>query len=196
MSIYADDEVVAELTRRVLDTGCGIFQIFQRGGALAHIEFLLQRFNPPSGKVLDVGSGIGQVALRMTQARPDLQFTLLNISQSQLDMSPTRLGKIHADACDIPLPDNSMDAVMACYVLGHLDKDKALAEWRRVLRPGGVLFVVDITGGPIPELEYVAHEFGGEIVEGMNTRAFDKLMPDFKEKYPHIKPAIMREVKA
>lgn len=201
MSIYADDNAVRDLTIKVMDSGAHVFQIFQHGDEFDHIVYLLEKFNPPPGRVLDVGCGVGAVARGMTMIRQDLKFTLLNISASQLELCGSfypheNIEKMLADACDIPLPDACMDSVIACYVLGHLDKDKALAEMRRVLRPGGVLFIVDITGGPIDELDYVAHDFGGEVVEGMNTRSFDKLMPWFSERYPNIRPAIMREVKA
>ena len=78
-------------------------------------------------------------------------------------------------AVEVPLRDATVDAVLACYVLGHVDQLVALNALRRVLRPGGALFVVDITGGPIPELDYTAHHWPGETPE-MTTHAADRLM--------------------
>mgnify|MGYP003651393971 CR=1 FL=1 len=195
MNAYSNDSVVADMTRKIVDGGARVFQIFQRGSEADHIRFLLDEFNPPSGTVLDIGCGVGEVARVMKEMRSDLDFILLNISQAQLDMCPP-FRKICADAADIPLPDESVDAVMACYVLGHLDHDTALREMRRVIRPGGVLFVADMSGGEIPDLDYTAYDIGGYCPKNMNTREFDKFMPDFATRYPHIRPSIMREVKA
>lgn len=192
MSIYENDVVVGRLTREAVSAGHRIFQIFQRGDESGHVRFLLERFNP-SGVVLDIGCGIGEVARLMKAERPDLDFILLNISQSQLDMCPD-YRKICANAEDIPLPDSSVDCVMACYVMGHLNKDKALQEMRRVLKPGGVLFIADVTGGEMPELSYVAHAWEGWEPQDMNTDAFSELMPDFAQRFPQIRPVIVREV--
>lgn len=44
----------------------------------------------------------------------------------------------------LPLPDNSLDAMLALSVLTHLDADLCsawLAEWKRILRPGGIAVV-------------------------------------------------------
>lgn len=51
---------------------------------------------------------------------------------------------IVADVRCIPLPDDTVDEAMAIHVLEHLsrwDAPKALAEWHRVLKPGGRLIV-------------------------------------------------------
>lgn len=49
-----------------------------------------------------------------------------------------------ADARELPFPDDTFDAVVACAVLHHLDRPRALAEAARVVRPGGVVAVIDM----------------------------------------------------
>jgi SAM-dependent methyltransferase len=49
----------------------------------------------------------------------------------------------HANAEDTGLPDNSVDAVICCGVLHHLDLARALPELRRVMKPGGRLLAVE-----------------------------------------------------
>jgi len=49
-----------------------------------------------------------------------------------------------ADACSLPFPDNSFDAVTCQTVLIHIkDPLKAIKEMKRVLRPGGILFCAE-----------------------------------------------------
>ncbi|UHQ21892.1 methyltransferase domain-containing protein [Lysobacter sp. 5GHs7-4] len=51
---------------------------------------------------------------------------------------------VRADVLHLPFPDNYADAVMAIHLLEHLfrwDAPAALREWRRVLKPGGLLIL-------------------------------------------------------
>ena len=49
-----------------------------------------------------------------------------------------------ADAKNLPFEDNTFDVVFAQFVTVLLDKEKALAEFMRVLKPGGYLGVIEI----------------------------------------------------
>lgn len=58
-----------------------------------------------------------------------------------------------ADARDLPFADGEVDSIWASHVLEHLaivDVPKALAEWLRVLRPGGRAII------RVPNFDYVA----------------------------------------
>jgi SAM-dependent methyltransferase len=47
------------------------------------------------------------------------------------------------DACNLPFHDHALDYVAASHVLEHVANPvAALAEWYRVLRPGGIIYVV------------------------------------------------------
>ena len=53
------------------------------------------------------------------------------------------------DATDLPYEDGSMDAVVLTAVLGEIpDREAAVAEIARVLRPGGRLVVGELFGDP------------------------------------------------
>ena len=86
------------------------------------------------GKALEVGSGTGQ-----------LQDLIQDYTG--LDISPAVRRYYHkpfvaASATDMPFPDNTFDAMWSIWVLEHVpEPERALQEMRRVLKPGGVLFL-------------------------------------------------------
>jgi SAM-dependent methyltransferase len=143
---YGDDRVVGSQTRLLVDRGHSILQSHKLAAAdRDHVAALLGHFAPPQGAcVLDAGCGVGAVAELMASIRPDLRFTLLNISGAQLEMAPAGMAKVRADIHALPFPAGRFDAVMFNYSLGHGLLNQCIAEAARVLRPRGVLFIYDL----------------------------------------------------
>lgn len=137
---------------RVLQTG------FFGGSQAAHVAELLRIMNPPPGAhIVDAGCGIGEVALMMRATRPDLTFTLVNISEYQLSLAPTGddFTQVLADFTQSGLPGECADIVMFNSALCQMPINHALSEARRLLKPGGQLFVCDLSIGEyreVPEL--------------------------------------------
>ena len=102
---------------------------------------------PARGTLLDVGCGSGQTMSWFRRQRPG--WATLGLDVAREGLRAARVGAqervLAGSALDLPLPDASVDAVVTLDVLQHLPLDggdtRALAEIRRVLRPGGVLFV-------------------------------------------------------
>jgi SAM-dependent methyltransferase len=141
---YRDDAFVAEITNYVMGLGHRVLQVHKIGNDAGHIAALLSLFDPPEGaKILDAGAGIGEVARLMKCMRPDLDFTLLNVSQAQLDHCPD-FACVCADFHDIPAPDEQFDAVMYLYSAGHGLLDRVLQEAARVVKPNGIIILYDL----------------------------------------------------
>lgn len=162
MNPYSDDALVREATKFIVDKGSSIFQIFLLDeDEDRHIEKLLLELNPKHGSIIvDAGCGVGSIAEKMYLLRPDLRFSLLNISRSQLEMCPN-MEKIEADFQNMPIDSDSVDVVMFNYSIGHGDIHKTLIEAARVLRQGGVIFLYDLASS-VPdtlseELNYNVH---------------------------------------
>src|SRR5208282_921137 len=69
---------------------------------------------------------------------------------------------IRCAAQSIPSPDGTFDAVVANHMLYHVpDRRVALAEIRRVLRPGGILYGSTISRPHMRELDDLARRFFG-----------------------------------
>jgi SAM-dependent methyltransferase len=90
--------------------------------------------------VLEVGGGEGELAERIVV---ELGADLVGVDQSErmVEIQRTKgLDARVADAQDLPFGDEEFDVVLAAWMLYHLpDRDRALAEIARVLRPGGRL---------------------------------------------------------
>ena len=90
-------------------------------------------------KVLDLGCGDGQIARALAAQGSDV----LGVDPTQLhiDVAIERGGGpryLLGAATQIPAPDNSFDAVVACLVFEHIDQmDEAMTEVARVLKPQG-----------------------------------------------------------
>lgn len=132
-TIYDNDAQVGVLTREAFArTGSRLLQIHRfEGTEVDHANKLLDIFDPPQGiTITDVGCGVGRLAFLMTFKRPDLTFVLVNKSKEQLRMCSPQFVKHHATAEALPI--DKCDAVMATYVLGHVDLDKFISECVRV----------------------------------------------------------------
>ncbi|WP_335973328.1 MULTISPECIES: class I SAM-dependent methyltransferase [Streptomycetaceae] len=90
--------------------------------------------------VLDLGAGTGKLSAvlaglghRVTAVEPDGQML------AELRGYAPGVRALQGGAEEIPLPDASVDAVLAGQALHWFDQTRALPEIARVLRPGGVL---------------------------------------------------------
>lgn len=118
-----------------------------RGEMLRRVEADL----PEGGTVVDVGSGTGTFALALKQPRPDAKTIGVDGDEEILALAQAKpgAGKVEWQkglAQELPLPDGSADVVTTSLVIHHLlpeDKRKALAEMKRILKPGGHLHVAD-----------------------------------------------------
>jgi ubiquinone/menaquinone biosynthesis C-methylase UbiE len=127
-------------------------------------DLLIERLElRPGQRMLDVGCGIGTPALRLAgTVEADITGVTINLGQAREANARAAAAGLshrvrfdHADAMALPYPDASFDAAWAFESLLHMDRSRALAEMKRVLRPGGRLMIADTCQhGPIgPEYQ-------------------------------------------
>lgn len=86
----------------------------RRAGVLVDwIDALL----PPAARVLDIGSGDGQIGARLAAQRGELQVEGVDVVARPNAMIPTA----HYDGYTLPFEDASFDAVLLIDVLHHAD---------------------------------------------------------------------------
>ncbi|PRY43177.1 methyltransferase family protein [Geodermatophilus tzadiensis] len=113
------------------------------------VAFLL---GPRPLRVLDLGAGTGLLTDVLVAAGHDV--VAVDPSAEMLDQLRARHPGVPAHrggAEEVPLPDGSVDAVVAGQAAHWFDPDAAAPELRRVLRPGGVVgFVWNVRDERVP----------------------------------------------
>ncbi len=143
-------------------------------------EPLLDFLAPPEGDLIDVGCGTGSLAFAMQARWPGRRVVGADISVAYVEYVRARaVGGASrfdvAEAGDLPYADNSFVAAASQLVLNFIgDADRALAEIRRVVRPGGAIAasVWDFRGGLVFQRLFWDSAAGVELAAGA---ARDKL---------------------
>lgn len=129
---YADDE--AFLIRREIHEHYSVPKVDFREWALQRIQWRGEE------TVLDVGCGPGVYAQTLARLQPGTTYYGMDFSPGMMTKHPQRHSLALADVQHIPFADHTFDVVMANHMLYHVpDIDRAIQEFRRVLKPDGVL---------------------------------------------------------
>jgi demethylmenaquinone methyltransferase/2-methoxy-6-polyprenyl-1,4-benzoquinol methylase len=112
-------------------------------------QALLRAGLAPGMKVLDVAAGTGMVAREAVHVVGDSKDVIgLDPSAGMLAQLVSRvpIRVIRGTGERLPLPDAAFDFLSMGYALRHLaDLTTALCEFHRVLRPGGIVCLLEIT---------------------------------------------------
>lgn len=131
------------------------------------IEILTAALPLAGARVLELGCGRADQTRRIAQTFPDCQVLALEVDEIQhalnlriADLPNVRFGL--AGAQDIPAEDDSFDIVLMFKSLHHVPGEllaPALREIRRVLRPGGLLYVSEpVFAGAFNEIIRLFHD--------------------------------------
>lgn len=147
-------------------------------------------------RVLELAAGTGVATRRLASVlRDDVAIVATDLNQPMLDHAAA-IGSARpvewrqADAMQLPFPERSFDAVVCQFgVMFFPDKPKAIAEARRVLKPGGVL--IFSVWDRIEENEFA------DTVTNALASLFPTDPPRFLARTPygyHDRPTILRDV--
>jgi ubiquinone/menaquinone biosynthesis C-methylase UbiE len=162
------------------------------GGGRA-LRALVDQADLRSGhRVLDVGCGTGTLIVMLKTRHPDVDVVGLDPDPKALFRArrkaygakvSVQLDRGFSD--QLPYPDGSFDRVFSSFMLHHLEpleKDATLREVRRVLKPGGLLHLLDFGGSEPPNEGFLARwlhahhrledNFGGRILTLLSQAGF------------------------
>ena len=112
-------------------------------------------------KVLDITTGTLVIPRKILEQKiPGVHITGLDITESMLGQGKKKLAAENkgdsidltcADAMALPYKEGSFDVVVSGLASHHMKIPLMLSEMKRVLKPGGVLSIVDVGTSPIWE---------------------------------------------
>ena len=120
---------------------------------------------PNAKSVLDLGCGAGNFTLKLLELIPNLDCTLIDLSQPMLskaqerifDVSEGKITTIQTDFLNMELPDNTFDIVVTGAAMHHLRTDD---EWEKVftkiyksLKKGGCFWISDLIKHDHPAID-------------------------------------------
>ena len=116
----------------------------------AFVDRLLELAPQPRAKAVDLGTGPGEIPIRLAIARPRWRITALDASAPMLEVA-RRAAKgrgirfVLGDAKSSPLPSGAFDVVFSNSLLHHVASPARFwAGVKRIAKPGAVVFVRDL----------------------------------------------------
>ena len=108
-------------------------------------------------QILDIATGTGDLALMMAELSPD-KIIGLDISEGMLSVGKEKIAKVNlsekiemvvGDSEEMPFDDDTFDAITVSFgVRNFANLDKGIKEIARVLKPSGVLVILE-TSNPL-----------------------------------------------
>jgi demethylmenaquinone methyltransferase/2-methoxy-6-polyprenyl-1,4-benzoquinol methylase len=122
----------------------------------------------PGMSVVDVAVGTGLLAREIVKVTGERQSVIgVDVSEAMLEIARAKLGikLVQAAAEALPLPPASADFIAMGYALRHIaDLQASLGEALRVLRPGGIIMLLEISAPRKKIHRAVASVYIGRIV--------------------------------
>ena len=127
--------------------------------------------------LLDVAGGTGDIAFRFLSRAPGARVTVCDMTESMLvegrkraeaGKLADRLAWVTGDAMALPFADDSFDRYTISFGIRNVTRiPDALAEARRVLKPGGRLVVLEFSQIPVPMLQWAYDRYSFNVIPVM-----------------------------
>jgi ubiquinone/menaquinone biosynthesis C-methylase UbiE len=105
---------------------------------------------PDGAHVLDAGTGPGRVPMALARAHPTWTVEAIDLEPRMIEYARAqdpehKVTFTDGDVAALPYPDATFDLIVSSLSQHHWsDVDGAIRELRRVLRPGGELWIYDV----------------------------------------------------
>jgi len=160
--------------------------------------------NPQARQVLDIGCGAGNYTLKLLQSLPNVDVTLVDLSQPMLDRATERIsavskGAIHTlqgDIRDLKFSGAQFDIILAAAILHHLRSEDewqvVFAKCLHLLKPGGSFWIVDLIEQSTAAVQTLMWARYGSYLTEFKDKAFRDLVFGYIEKEDTPRPLIFQ----
>lgn len=113
-----------------------------------YLGFIKQYVHEPTGRFLDIGCGGGMSSWRIACAFPEMEVSGIDLSEKSIEHARKSFSRANLtyevmDACDLKIPNMSVDVIASNDVIEHIpDVQKHLSECDRILKHHGCLLVL------------------------------------------------------
>jgi demethylmenaquinone methyltransferase / 2-methoxy-6-polyprenyl-1,4-benzoquinol methylase len=143
-------------------------------------------------KVLDVGCGTGDLSVELFE-KTGAQVTGIDFCRPMLELAQVKaphLRFVEGDALRLPFSDAAFDCVTVAFALRNLASvEQGLAELKRVLKPGGVVAVLEFSQPTVPGIRQLIRFYYwrlmpwiGGLLSGL--RSAYEYLPDSISRFP------------
>ena len=157
------------------------------------------------GKLLDLGGGNMLTSITLSELLPNLQIHGIDVIRDQNlpDRMPQNITFSTYDGTAIPFESGTFDQALVCSTLHHTtDPEFFMKELVRILKPGGILVVVEemysnwVDLAWIAGLDWVLNKLKKDVPVPLNFRTYKQYDDTFKTlhlkktAHTHVRPAI------
>jgi demethylmenaquinone methyltransferase/2-methoxy-6-polyprenyl-1,4-benzoquinol methylase len=143
---------------------------------------LVTAINPPKSErpfhLLDVAGGTGDIAMRVVEAGgagtgaivADINADMLEVGRGRAEARGVadRVTFAEGNAEALPFPDNNFDAVSIAFGIRNVPRiEMALAEARRVLKPGGHFLCLEFSSADVPGLDALYELYSFNVIPAL-----------------------------
>ena len=158
--------------------------------------------NLQASHILDVGCGAGNYSLKFLESLPDVDVTLVDLSEPMLSRARERIGvvskgQIHTfqgDIRDLEFTAAQFDVILAAAVLHHLrgvdEWQIVFAKFHHILKPGGSVWIVDLIEQSTQAIQTLMWARYGKYLAEFRDDAFRQQVFGYIEKEDTPRPLI------
>jgi len=141
-------------TRRFFNLAALVYPLIERGLLPSYRYVLGQLDLDPGLTVLDLATGTGDLAIELARLNPQ-KITGVDIAANMLEIGKEKVAAkklsntielLLGDSEDLPFENNSFDAVTVAFGVRNFEHlQKGLGEMYRVMRPGGMVAILEFS---------------------------------------------------
>lgn len=124
----------------------------------------VSKSNPKA--ILDLATGTADLAIELAKSNPQAHIIGVDFSEKMLEMGKAKITKQRlenqielrwGDAANLPFEDNTFDTVTVAFGVRNFENmEQGLSEIRRVLKPNGLVFILEFS---MPEKFPIKHAY-------------------------------------